>query len=89
MNKRIALLPDTFLTSTEVAELTGIKIGRKISGQSIRREQLQANWLRSVGVPFYLNARGLPIILRANLVRNSFPDDLPKCAWQSLATLDL
>ncbi|WP_186104530.1 DUF4224 domain-containing protein [Burkholderia gladioli] len=52
---------DLFLTAEEVAELTGIGIGRK--GQT--REELQVAWLRTSGIPFWTNARGRPIIARA------------------------
>ena len=71
-------MTDTFLTAEEVAELTGIKIGR--DGKT--RETLQAEHLRQAGIPFYLNARGRPIIVRANLTGNArVPIDL-KPAWQ-------
>ncbi|MBU9308325.1 DUF4224 domain-containing protein [Burkholderia multivorans] len=52
---------DTFLSSDEVAELSGIKTGR--NGKT--REQLQIAWLRSAGVPFWTNARGRPIVARS------------------------
>lgn len=54
-------MSDTFLTEEEVAELTGIRTGRR--GKT--REQLQVEWLRTSGIPFWANARGRPIIARA------------------------
>lgn len=45
-----------FLTAAELAEFTGIRKGR--GGRT--REELQADHLRSIGVPFWLNARGEP-----------------------------
>ncbi|MGU7780690.1 DUF4224 domain-containing protein [Burkholderia sp. PU8-34] len=53
-------MSDTFLSVEEVAELTGIRTGRR--GKT--REQLQAEWLRSSGLPFWMNARGRPIVAR-------------------------
>ncbi|WP_175845329.1 DUF4224 domain-containing protein [Burkholderia arboris] len=54
---------DLFLTAEEVAELTGIRNGRR--GQT--RDQLQVVWLRTSGIPFWVNARGRPIIARARI----------------------
>ncbi len=54
-------MSDTFLSAEEVAELSGVRTGRR--GKS--REELQAIWLRSAGIPFWTNARGRPIVARA------------------------
>ncbi len=74
----------TFLSEDEVGQLTGVKTGRKVNGVSVRREQLQANWLRSTGIPFYINARGRPIIVRANLTGRPSGSEL-KAPWQPRA----
>jgi Domain of unknown function (DUF4224) len=67
-----------FLTLQEVAELTGIKIGRR--GKN--REQLQTDWLRGSGIPFWTNAQGRPIIARAAIEgRTSEQESTPK-KWQ-------
>lgn len=50
-----------FLTSEEVAILTGIKRGR--AGKS--RNQLQCEHLRAVGIPFFPNAAGQPKVPRS------------------------
>lgn len=50
-----------FLTTEEVAELTGIKTGR--NGKT--RAQLQCDHLRKVGIPFYPTAAGEPKIARS------------------------
>lgn len=50
-----------FLTSDEIRELTGISRGK--AGKA--REQLQAASLRTMKIPFYLNAVGRPIVARA------------------------
>lgn len=73
---------DTFLSPAEVAELTGIKTGKNVAGVTIHREQLQVEFLRTQGIPFTVNARGRPMIVRANLVGGSMPTAQPKPAWQ-------
>lgn len=75
----------TFLNAEEMAELTGIKTGRRINGKTVRREQLQAEWLRSAGIPFYINARGRPIVVRENMTGKSGASEQPRIAWQPRA----
>ncbi|RQS63861.1 DUF4224 domain-containing protein [Burkholderia sp. Bp8984] len=71
---------DLFLTVDEVAELTGIRNGRR--GQT--REELQIAWLRTSGIPFWINARGRPIIARARITgQPTEPPPRPK--WQPKA----
>lgn len=67
-----------FLTLQEVSELTGIKVGRH--GQS--REQLQIEWLRSSGIPFWTNARGRPIIARAAIEGHAGKQQSTPKKWQ-------
>ncbi|MDB5851084.1 MAG: hypothetical protein JWP29_4836 [Rhodoferax sp.] len=50
-----------FLDEDEVAVLTGIKMGR--GGMSRGERQIAA--LRTMGIPFYKNAIGRPIIARS------------------------
>lgn len=52
-----------FLTQEEVAELTGIRTGRK--GKT--REQLQIAQLNAMRIPHYVNAIDRPIVVRALL----------------------
>jgi len=59
------LHPRLFLTPEETDELTGIRTGKRIAGQTVTKLQLQVAWLRRVGIPFTENARGRPIIARA------------------------
>lgn len=47
-----------FISKDEVAELTGIKRGR--DGKT--REQMQVNQLRVMGIAFFVNASGRPIV---------------------------
>lgn len=51
----------SFLTPDEIKDLTGIKQGKR--GKS--REVLQAAALRAMQIPFYINAIGRPIVVRA------------------------
>ncbi|WP_082742022.1 DUF4224 domain-containing protein [Burkholderia sp. MSMB1072] len=71
---------DLFLTSEEVAELTGVRIGRR--GKS--REELQVAWLRTSGIPFWVNARGRPIIARARITGQP-TESPPRPKWQPAA----
>ncbi|WP_322742799.1 DUF4224 domain-containing protein [Alcaligenes faecalis] len=74
---------DVFLTPAEVAELTGINKGKRISGHLLHREQLQVQWLRTSGIPFFENARGRPIVARAAIEgRTAGGDPKPVRAWQ-------
>lgn len=50
-----------FLTPEELADLTGIRKGR----HGHTRGQLQAEHLRRIGIPFWLNAAGEPKVARA------------------------
>lgn len=50
-----------FLNKSELVELTGVSIGRRGSS----REELQCAWLRSVGIAFWVNARGAPVVTRS------------------------
>jgi len=67
-----------FLTPEEVAELTGIKRGR--DGKT--RDQLQAEHLRSMAIPFYPNASGRPIVAKA-IIEGGIQTQLKKSGWQS------
>lgn len=52
-----------FLTPEELAELTGIRGGCR--GRT--RNSRQADQLRVMGIPFFLNAQGRPIVARSAL----------------------
>lgn len=56
-----------FLTKKEVAELTGIYRG---NGTKTNYE-MQAAQLRKMGIPFWVNALGVPKVAAANLVGSS------------------
>ncbi|WP_431290450.1 DUF4224 domain-containing protein [Burkholderia cepacia] len=67
-------MTSTFLTPEEVSELSGIRTGRK--GKT--REQLQIEWLRSSGIPFWTNARGRPIVARSAIDGIKTADEKPR-----------
>lgn len=69
-------MPDLFLTDDQLNQLTGIYRGRN----NKRREELQAEHLRKIGVPFYPNARGKPIVAREALLGNKKTKSKP--AWE-------
>ncbi|MGN4074150.1 DUF4224 domain-containing protein [Burkholderia gladioli] len=71
-------MSETFLTAEEVEELSGIKTGRR--GKT--REQLQVDWLRAAGIPFWTNARGRPIIARSAIDGRRSSEELPRKKWQ-------
>lgn len=71
-------MSDTFLSPEEVGELTGIRAGRR--GQT--REELQVDWLRTSGIPFWTNARGRPVIARAAIDGRQASAEQPKQKWQ-------
>jgi hypothetical protein len=71
-------MSDTFLSPEEVAELTGVRIGRRRK----TREELQVEWLRTSGIPFWTNARGRPIIARSAIDGKPARAEPPKKKWQ-------
>lgn len=68
-----------FLTDEQIAELTGIKRG--VSGK--RREELQCEHLRKVGIPFFPNARGKPMVVAEALIgtRHHAQESQSKAKW--------
>ncbi|WNO23844.1 MULTISPECIES: DUF4224 domain-containing protein [pseudomallei group] len=71
-------MSNIFLSRDEIAELTGVRTGRR--GKS--REDLQIDWLRTSGIPFWTNARGRPIVARAAIEGKQPREELPKKKWQ-------
>ncbi len=71
-------MSDTFLTPEEVEVLTGIRVGRR--GKT--REQLQIEWLRTSGIPFWTNARGRPVIARSAIDGKARADEPARPKWQ-------
>jgi hypothetical protein len=63
---------EVFLNEEDVAVLTGIRTGAK--GKS--KLERQVAWLRTSGIPFWVNARGRPVVARAAVEgrRDALPD---------------
>ncbi|MEO8021118.1 DUF4224 domain-containing protein [Polaromonas sp.] len=70
-------MSDTLLTPAEVAELTGVKIGKN----GLTREQLQAQALKAMNIPHYVNARDEPKVVRA-VLEGGKPEPKKKAAWE-------
>jgi len=66
-----------FLDDEQLAKLTGIRTGK--DGKT--REQLQCEHLRRVGIPFYPNARGKPVVVAEALLGHHQAEQ-PKPKWQ-------
>lgn len=67
----------TFLNADEIAALTGIKGGR--GGQS--KHALQIDQLRKMGIPFWINAAGKPVVARAAIEGRTIASQPPE-AWR-------
>ncbi|MFA9284071.1 DUF4224 domain-containing protein [Comamonas sp. SY3] len=67
----------SFLTPEEIKELTGVKQGKR--GKS--REVLQAAALRAMRIPFYINAVGRPIVVRA-IIEGSDKKEEAAPSWE-------
>lgn len=63
-------MSDTFLTRDELAELTGRK-----------HKRLQAEQLRKMGLPFWINAANAPIVARIAIEGGMRRVPAPKAAW--------
>lgn len=72
---------DLLLSPDQVAQVTGIKSGR--FGK--KREELQCEQLRKMGIPFYRNARGAPIVVRDALTGHK-PQQAPHKKWEPSVT---
>ncbi|WP_025371757.1 DUF4224 domain-containing protein [Advenella mimigardefordensis] len=59
-----------FLTDDELKELTGICRGK--DGHTLH--QLQIDWLRKQGIPFYENARNRPVVVREVLTNRKITE---------------
>lgn len=75
-----------FLSESDVDELTGIVRGvTEHRGTRLERKltkyELQVRHLRTTGVPFFVNARGRPIITRAAIEGRSEEQEAKK-QWQ-------
>lgn len=69
-----------FLTESEVDWLTGILRGATVYGKKHTKYELQVNFLRGMGICFFQNARGKPVVLLSSL--EARPTAMPQQGWQ-------
>jgi hypothetical protein len=67
----------TFLAPAEIAELTGVRIGKK--GRT--REQLQSAELTRMRVPHFLNVAGRVVVARA-IIEGRPAEPAPRRRWE-------
>jgi hypothetical protein len=67
-----------FLNAEELAELTGIKIGKNDK----TREQLQAAEVARLGIPHYVNIAGRVIVARAIIEGRPADAPPPRPRWE-------
>ncbi|WP_286997429.1 MULTISPECIES: DUF4224 domain-containing protein [Comamonas] len=67
-----------FLSPEEIKELTGIRQGK--NGRT--REALQAAALRTMHIPFYVNAAGRPIVARAVIEGATTKQEMAPAVWE-------
>ena len=70
--------PSMFLTAEELAELTGIKIGKNKK----TREQLQAAEVARLGIPHYVNIAGRVVVARAIIEGRPADAPPPRPRWE-------
>jgi len=69
-----------FLTEDQVDCLTGIRRGATVFGTKHTKYALQVSFLRGMGICFFQNARGKPVVLLSSLeVR---PTTISLSGWQ-------
>lgn len=74
-------MSDLFLDDESLDLLTGIRRGSTRFGIKQTKHELQAAFLREIGIPFISNARGRPVVLRSAL-EDRRTADLPKSGWK-------
>lgn len=67
-----------FLSTEELAELTGIRTGR--DGKT--REQRQIDALKSMKIPHYVNAARRPVVARAAIEGAAKPNPVKEQGWE-------
>lgn len=76
---------DIFLSEKQVDFLTGIHRGKTIRGEKQSKHVLQADHLRSKGIPFTENARGKPIVARSAIEGGMYKQKPVTRGWQPQA----
>ena len=77
-------MSDLFLSDTDLKSLTGLARGRDGKGMY----DMQAEWLRNQGIPFFQNARNRPIVAREHILGKPSATAMPpKKKWEPKALM--
>ena len=74
-------MSDIFLDDASLDRLTGIRRGSTRGGIKQTKHEMQAAFLREIGIPFISNARGRPVVLRS-AVESRRTAEAPKRGWK-------
>jgi len=77
-------MSDIFLDEASLDRLTGIKRGSTRAGVKRSKHEMQAAFLREIGIPFISNARGQPVVL-LSAVESRRMAEAPKTGWKPAA----
>lgn len=73
-------MTEIFLDDASLDRLTGIRRGCTRDGIKRSKHEMQAAFLRDVGIPFISNARGRPVVL-LSAVESRRVAETPKAGW--------
>ncbi|RAM65962.1 DUF4224 domain-containing protein [Herbaspirillum rubrisubalbicans] len=74
-------MSDIFLDDASLDHLTGIRRGSTRAGVKQTKYEMQAAFLREIGIPFISNARGRPVVL-LSAVESRRTAEAPKKGWK-------
>jgi hypothetical protein len=74
-------MSDLFLDDESLDRLTGIRRGSTRAGVKRTKYEMQAAFLREIGIPFISNARGRPVVLLSE-VESRRAAEAPKTGWK-------
>jgi hypothetical protein len=74
-------MSDLFLDDENLDRLTGIRRGSTRAGVKRTKYEMQAAFLREIGIPFISNARGRPVVL-LSAVESRRTAEAPKKGWK-------
>nr|WP_198984131.1 DUF4224 domain-containing protein [Herbaspirillum sp. ASV7] len=74
-------MSDIFLDDASLDRLTGIRRGSTRAGVKQTKHEMQAAFLREIGIPFISNARGRPVVL-LSAVESRRMTEAPKKGWK-------
>jgi hypothetical protein len=72
---------EIFLDDASLDRLTGIRRGCTRDGIKRSKHEMQAAFLREIGIPFISNARGRPVVL-LSAVESRRSTEAPKSGWK-------